>query len=105
MTAPLFTYNHGAASPAGSGPGGFFVGNVIAGGTFYPSGGVFPPAYRGSYYFADFGAKFIGRLDLANNNAAYAFGSVADSPVDMLAGLDGALYVLTRSGITRFSAP
>ena len=47
----------------------------------------------------------IGRLDLANGNAAYAFGSVADSPVDMLTGLDGALYVLTRGGITRFSAP
>jgi glucose/arabinose dehydrogenase len=33
------------------------------------------------------------------------FGSVGDSPVDMAVGIDGALYVLTRGGITRFGAP
>ena len=44
-------------------------------------------------------------LDLANGNAAYAFGRVSASPVGMLAGQDGALYVLTRSGIVRFSLP
>ena len=26
-------------------------------------------------------------------------------PVDLLAGIDGALYLLTRGGITKFSAP
>ena len=104
VTGPMFTYKHSAASPAGSGPGGFFVGNVIAGGTFYPDAAPFPVGYRNSYYFADFGAQFIGRYDWINN-ASYAFATVSDSPVDMLAGADGALYVLTRSGITRFSAP
>ena len=50
--------------------------------------------------------QWIGRMDLANGNAAYAFGSIAGSPVDMLVGPDGALYVLTTGGsITRFSAP
>ena len=44
-------------------------------------------------------------IDLANANAAYAFGSVAGSPVDMLAAIDGALYVLTRDSIVRFSVP
>ena len=45
------------------------------------------------------------RIDLANDNAAYAFASLSDQPVDLLVGSDGALYVLTRSGVTRISAP
>ncbi len=105
VTAPLFAYGHGATNPAGSGPGGFFTGCAITGGTFYPASGNFPAAYRGSYFFADFCSAVIGRVDGANGNAAYAFGSVSGSPVDMLAGIDGALYVLTRSAIVRFSVP
>jgi glucose/arabinose dehydrogenase len=105
ITGPLFTYKHSAAVPAGSGPGGFFVGNVIAGGTFYPGTGPFPAQYRGNYFFADSGARFIGMLDLANNSAAYSFGSVSGNPVDMLVASDGALLVLTRANIVRFSAP
>lgn len=102
--APLFSYKHSAANPAGSGPGGFFTGFSIAGGTFYPANGAFPASYRGNYYFADYVSRFIARLDLANGNAAYAFARVAGNPVDMLVGQDGALYVLTRSAITRISA-
>jgi glucose/arabinose dehydrogenase len=106
ITGPVFTYKHSAASPAGSGPGGFFVGNVIAGGTFYPTaGGTFPAQYRGNYFFADSGATFIGMLDLANDNAAYSFGKVSGNPVDMLVASDGALLVLTRSNIVRFTPP
>jgi glucose/arabinose dehydrogenase len=104
VTGPLFTYKHSAASPAGSGPGGFFVGFAIAGGTFYPDTGPFPDGYRGSYYFADFVSRFVGRYD-ALNNASYAFANVAGSPVDLLSGTDGALYVLTRGGVTRISVP
>jgi hypothetical protein len=47
----------------------------------------------------------VGRLDLANDNAAYQFGSLQDAPVDMLVGIDGFLYVLTRGGIVRFTPP
>ena len=104
ITGPLFTYKHSAASPAGSGPGGFFTGFAIAGGTFYPDAAPFPAGYRNSYYFADYVSKFIGRYDWVNN-ASYAFATVSGSPVDLLAGADGALYLLTRDGITRFSAP
>ena len=104
ITGPLFTYKHSAASPAGSGPGGFFTGIAIAGGAFYPDAAPFPTGYRNSYYFADFGSHVVGRYDYVND-AAYAFGAVTNAPVDMLAGGDGALYLLTRSGITRFSAP
>jgi glucose/arabinose dehydrogenase len=103
-TGPLFAYAHTAASQPGSAAGGFFTGLAIAGGSFYPASGPFPPGYRGSYFFADFLSRFIARLD-PENNAAYAFGSVGGNPVDMLAGADGALYVLTRDAIVRFSAP
>lgn len=105
ITGPLFTYRHSNTSPAGSGPGGFFVGFAIAGGTFYPASGPFPAAYRGNYFFADYVSHFVGRLDAANNYAAYAFATLGGAPVDMLAGADGALYVLTRSAITRISSP
>lgn len=103
VTAPLFAYRHSATNPPGSGPGGFFTGVAITGGAFYPDSGTFPAAYRGQYFFADFGSKFVARYDAANN-AAYAFGSVGGNPVDMLVGSDGALHVLTRTGIARFAA-
>ena len=106
ITGPLFAYSHAAAAPAGSGPGGFFTGFSIAGGAFYPeTGGNFPAAYRGSYFFADFVSRFVARLDPANGNAAYSFATLPGSPVDMLVGTDGALYVLTRSTVVRISVP
>ena len=104
-TGPIFTYKHSAGAPAGSGPGGFFIGFAIAGGAFYPASGAFPAPWKDSYFFADYVNRFIGAVDLANGNAAYAFGSVTGSPVDLLAAADGALLVLTRSSIVRFSAP
>ncbi len=104
VTAPLFSYKHSDASPRGSGPGGFFVGFAIAGGSFYPNAAPFPAAYRNSYYFADYVSQLVGRYDWINN-ASYAFGRVSDPPVDVLTGNDGALYVLTRTTIVRFSSP
>jgi glucose/arabinose dehydrogenase len=104
ITGPLFTYKHSAANPPGSGPGGFFVGFAIAGGAFYPTTGTFPAGYRGQYYFADYISQWIGRLDLTSGDA-YAFAQLSGAPVDMLVGIDGALYVLTRGGVTRISAP
>jgi glucose/arabinose dehydrogenase len=101
ITGPLFTYQQTDSSPPGSGPGGFFTGFAIAGGAFYPDNGNFPPSYRGNYFFADFGTGFVARLDLANDNAAYAFAQLNAAPVDMLVGNDGTLYVLTRDAIAR----
>jgi glucose/arabinose dehydrogenase len=107
ITAPLFTYKHGATTPAGSGPGGFFTGFAIAGGDFYPASGAFPAGYRDQYYFADYVSQYVGRVDLAagNGNAAYAFATLSGSPVDLRVGVDGAVYVLTRSAVVRVSAP
>ncbi len=105
VTAPLFAYKHSATVPPGNGPGGFFTGVAIAGGAFYPTTGPFPAELRGNYFFADLGSSIVGVIDLANGNAAYAFARVTGNPVDIQVGADGALYVLTRSAITRISAP
>ncbi len=104
VTGPLFAYKHSSVVPAGSGPGGFFTGFAIAGGTFYPDAAPFPAGYRNSYYFADYARTFVARYDWINN-ATYAFATVSGDPVDLLSGVDGALFVLTRGGITRISAP
>jgi len=104
-TAPLFTYPHSDPDPLGSGPGGFIVGSAIVGGTFYPPAGPFPDGYRDQYYFSDFIGRFVARLDAANGNAVYTFARLSAQPVDLLVGIDGALYVLTRAGIIRISAP
>jgi glucose/arabinose dehydrogenase len=104
ITAPLFAYNHRDANPPGSGPGGFFTGFSIAGGAFYPATGPFAAAYRGNYFFADYVSRYVGRLDLANGNAASTFATLSANPVDLLVGSDGALYVLGLSAITRISA-
>lgn len=105
FTAPLFSIRHSDASPAGSGPGGFITGSAILGGAFYPPGGPFPAEYHGHYFFADFVGRSISRLDMSNGNVGYAFARLLDNPVDLLIGLDGVLYVLTRRSITRISAP
>ena len=104
-TAPLFAYKHSAATPAGSGAGGFFVGFAIAGGAFYAQQGALGAPWHGNYFFADYVSGFIGAVDLGNGNVGYAFGNVSGNPVDLLAAADGALLVLTRGSIVRFSAP
>jgi glucose/arabinose dehydrogenase len=104
VTSPLFAYGHTATVPPGSGAGGFVTGCSVIGGAFYPSGGNFPAQYRGSYFFTDLCSRRVYRLDAANGNAVYAFGAVDSTPVGMLVGLDGALYVLARGEISRFRA-
>ena len=104
VTAPLFTYKHDNDA-AGTGPGGFIWGYAIVGGTFYPAAGVpalsrFPTSYRNNYYFADYGRRFIGRMDWLKNDA-YAFAILNKPPVDLLSGADGALYALSRSAVIR----
>ena len=108
ITAPLLTYAHAETTPPGTGPGGFIYGYAIVGGAFYPTGGFagsFPSSYRNNYYFADYVRKFVGRIDLARNNATYDFASLSEAPVDLLVGTDGALYVLARTTVTRISRP
>lgn len=104
-TSPVFAYRQTETTPPGTGPGGFFTGQSIVGAAFYPAGGAFPAAYHGGYFFADYMTSFLGRLDPANGHAAYSFAKLSQRPVDVLAGNDGALYVLGRNTITRITAP
>ena len=103
FTAPLFAYAHAPASPPGSGPGGFLTGFSIVGAAFAPAG-AFGAAYDGSYFFADFVGSWVARLNTAaQGGTASTFATVAGSPVDLRFGADRALYVLTRTGITRIA--
>ncbi|MEP7301892.1 MAG: PQQ-dependent sugar dehydrogenase [Caldimonas sp.] len=102
--SPLFSYAHEQTVPPGSGTGGFIIGKAIAGGAFYPtSGGNFPAAHRGSYFFGDFAHRTISRMDLANHNAVYSFALLGSYVTDLVVGPDGALHALTRSGVARIA--
>jgi glucose/arabinose dehydrogenase len=105
IVGPLYAYSHRASDPPGSGPGGFLMGSAITGAAFYPDNGSFPPAFRNSYYFADYGHRWISRLDLDNEGDAYSFAHVDGPPVDLLVGHDGALYVLKQTGSIARIAP
>jgi hypothetical protein len=88
LTRPIHTYNH-------------TVGTVITGGAFYnPAVQNFPSAYLGDYFFADYGAGFIHRLDApisSTPQASSSFATGVNGPVDLEVGPDGALYYLARN--------
>jgi glucose/arabinose dehydrogenase len=104
IVGPRFAYRHHDTVPPGSGPGGFITGGAIAGGAFYPGAGPFPATYRGNYFFADYVGRWVARLAPANGDAAYAFAWLPGAPVDLRVGQDGAVYVLSTTGITRIAA-
>src|SRR5262245_19812882 len=68
---------------------------AIVGGTFYnPPVSQFPAQYKGWYFFADFCAGWIKRLDpgsLGGNPTVLGFATGISSPVDLQVGSDGAL--------------
>ena len=87
------------------GPGGF-VRRGSRRAAFYPASGNFPAEYHNSYFFADYPFYWARRIDTVNPGDAYAFATNLPSPVDLLVGMDGALYVLKLDGsITRISVP
>ena len=51
-SGPLYAYKQSAAAPLGSGPGGFFVGFAIAGGSLSPANGALGTPWRGNCFFA-----------------------------------------------------
>ncbi len=70
---------------------------AIVGGAFYsPATAQFPSDYSNDYFFADYCAGWIRRLDPANNNAIATFATGIDSPVDLKVAEDGSLYYLAR---------
>jgi glucose/arabinose dehydrogenase len=82
--SPLSYYQHGTGVCA------------ITGGAFYnPPTVQFPADHVGDYFFADFCAGWIHRLDLATGTVT-DFASGIASPVDLQVSADGALYYLAR---------
>jgi glucose/arabinose dehydrogenase len=69
---------------------------AITGGAFYESPVLaFPSGYYGDYFYADYCAGWIRRIDL-DTRTVTSFASGIASPVDLKVGPDGALYYLTR---------
>lgn len=82
FTSPLFFYGHGDGSCA------------ITGGTFYEpaaSSGLFPPDFRGEYYYADLCGGWIRRVDPDTGQTAQ-FASGIGNPVDLDVDAAGNLY-------------
>jgi glucose/arabinose dehydrogenase len=83
-TDPIHFYGRGGGACA------------ITGGAFYDASPArFPAEYSDDYFFADFCAGWIRRLD-APGNAAVGFATGVSFPVDLKVGPDGALYYLSR---------
>ncbi len=86
VTPPLYTYDHGE-------------GNSIIGGAFY-NATHYPVQYRGNYFFADYGGKFIRRMTLdasGNMLGVQTFATNVTDPVSLELGPDGALYYISLS--------
>lgn len=71
------------------------VGNCITGAAFY-YGHTFPPAYRGSYFYADWGKSWIKRRDAAGK--LHDFDAGGGRVIQMDVGPDGSLYLLRIEG-------
>ena len=87
---PFYAYSHNGGSAA------------IAGGAFYnPPNPTFPSEYRGDYFFGDYDAGVLRRIDLATKNVS-TFTDDAEDIVDVDVAPDGSLYYLLRhNGVFR----
>ena len=84
FVAPRYAYNQSGTPCA------------ITGGAFYaPAAMQFPAGYLNDYFFADFCAGWINKLD-PSDNSVVTFATGIASPVDLKVGDDGALYYLAR---------
>jgi glucose/arabinose dehydrogenase len=68
---------------------------AVTGGAFYAPAIQFPSGYESDYFFADFCAGWIHKLDLATGSVA-GFATGISFPVDLKVGDDGTLYYLAR---------
>lgn len=81
-----------------------YSGNSIVGAAFYdPPVNTFGDAYAGDYFFADYVAGWIYRMDSGDWDTAYAFAQLGTAITNLLVGPDGALYVLSGSRVERIS--
>jgi glucose/arabinose dehydrogenase len=83
--SPIYTYGRGGGVCA------------ITGGAFYtPSTVKFPAGYVNDYFFADYCAGWIRKIEPAGGTAFVTFATGIPSPVDLKVSDDGALYYLAR---------
>ncbi|NBD08906.1 PQQ-dependent sugar dehydrogenase [Corallococcus silvisoli] len=84
------------------------LGGSITGGTFYDAT-LFPPEYRGNYFFGDYNSGQVTRATLAADDSVAtvdAWGTAFSANVDMAVGPDGALYSLGyTNGVIRRVTP
>jgi glucose/arabinose dehydrogenase len=87
FVSPRYSYPHVSGTCA------------IVGGAFYsPLTAQFPSDYLNDYFFADYCAGWIRKLDPANGNTVITFATGISSPVDLKVADDGSLYYLARAG-------
>ena len=87
FTNPRYAYSHGT---------GTFQGQAITGGAFYsPPTDVFPPAYAGDYFFADFVNDWINVMN-ADGTDVRRFATDAGGVVDLKVTASGSLLYLSR---------
>lgn len=97
--SPILAYAH-FNSPT------LYEGFSIVGAAFYdPPTNMFGDAYASDYFFADFVAGWIYRMDSDEWDTAYAFAQVTSSQdlVNLLVADDGSLYVLLTNRVERIS--
>ena len=95
--SPILAYGH-FDSPT------LFTGASIVGAAFYnPAVNTFGSAYTGDFFFADYVEGWIYRMESDGWDTAYAFARLDRSPVNLLVGPDGALYVLAGDRVDRIS--
>ncbi|WP_375760930.1 PQQ-dependent sugar dehydrogenase [Corallococcus exercitus] len=84
------------------------LGGSITGGTFYDAT-LFPPEYRGNYFFGDYNSGQLTRATLAADDSVATvdeWGTGFASNVDLSVGPDGALYTLGHTaGVVRRVTP
>ncbi|WP_404370677.1 PQQ-dependent sugar dehydrogenase [Corallococcus coralloides] len=110
-TTTTFTVAQPGLPDATSGGGSAMtqaLGGSITGGVFYDAT-LFPPEYRGNYFFGDFNSAQVTRATLAADNSVAtvdAWGTGFSANVDMSVGPDGALYMLGyTNGVVRRVMP
>jgi glucose/arabinose dehydrogenase len=83
--SPRYAYPHSGGACA------------ITGGAFYsPATLQFPAEYSGDYFFADYCAGWIRKIEPATGTGVVTFATGIASPVDLKVSADGSLYYLAR---------
>jgi glucose/arabinose dehydrogenase len=83
--SPRYSYGHSGGACA------------ITGGAFYsPQTAQYPSSYLGDYFFADYCAGWIRKIESATGTGVVTFATGIPSPVDLKVSDDGSLYYLAR---------